>query len=70
MTVYSQYGARGRVVKAAAAAVAVALVAFDVVLSISLQGSWTFDVIVALLVARYCTIAADRLAPWVDAFMP
>ena len=39
-------------------------------LSLSLQLSWTFDLVLTFITARYATIAASRLAPLVDAFMP
>ena len=39
-------------------------------LSLSLQLSWTFDLVITFIIARYATMAASRLAPLVDAFMP
>ena len=52
------------------AAAAVALLAFQGGLSLALELSWTFDLVLTFIVARYATIAASRLAPLVDAFMP
>jgi len=56
--------------RAAAAALAAALLTFEVGVSLALELSCTFDIVLTLVVARYCTIAAARLAPLVDAFMP
>ena len=56
--------------RAAAALLAVALLAFEIIVSLALQLSWTFDLVLTLVVARYAIIVATRLAPLVDAFMP
>ena len=53
-----------------AAIVAVVIAAFVVWLSLALQVAWTIDVIIALVFARYATITALRLSPYVDTFMP
>jgi hypothetical protein len=53
-----------------AAFVGLACVSYDILLSMALRTSWTFDVVVTVILARYCGISADRYAPWVDAFMP
>jgi hypothetical protein len=53
-----------------AAFVGLACVSYDILLSMTLRTSWTFDVVVTVILARYCGISADRYAPWVDAFMP
>jgi hypothetical protein len=70
ITVYSEYGVKQRWLKGSAAFVAAALVLLNAVLAIAFRQSWTFDVVIAIVVARYCTITAHRLAPWVDACMP
>jgi len=56
--------------RASAVVLAVALLTFEVGVSLALQLSWTFDLVLTLVVARYGTIVATRLAPLVDAFMP
>lgn len=43
---------------------------FNIVLSLALRASWSFDALIAVVVARYATIGATRVAVWVDAFMP
>ena len=52
------------------AVAAFALLAFQAGLSLALELSWTFDLVLTFILARYSTIAASRLAPLVDAFMP
>lgn len=57
-------------IRLGAAFVGLACVLYDMFLSMALRTSWTFDVVVAVIFARYCGIIADRYAPWFDAFMP
>jgi len=57
-------------IRLGAAFVGLACVLYDILLSMALRTSWTFDVVVAVIFARYCGITADRYAPWFDAFMP
>ena len=68
VTFYSQKAST--LVRLVTATLATALVAFNVSLSLALQVTWSFDVIVAIVFARYCTIIANRFSPFVDAFMP
>ena len=70
ITVHSDYGIKSRHVQRLAAVIAVAILGLDIILSIALKQSWTFDVVVAIVFARYCTIGAHRCSPWFDAFMP
>ena len=53
-----------------AALLAMLLLLFQVVLSIALRETWTFDALIAFVIARYCGIIADRYTPWVDVFIP
>ena len=57
-------------VRTTAALLAFALLAFEASISLALQLSWTFDLVLTFVIARYATIVATRLAPLVDAFMP
>ena len=70
VTVHGDYGVKSRHVKRIVAVIAVAILALEVVLSVALRASWTFDVLVAIVFARYSTIGAHRMSPWFDAFMP
>ena len=56
--------------KKLAATVAVVVLVVNVGAVVSLRQSWTFDVVIAMVVARYCTIGADRYSAWLDVFMP
>eukprot|EP00467_Chlorarachnion_reptans_P011323 CAMPEP_0114525866 /NCGR_PEP_ID=MMETSP0109-20121206/22675_1 /TAXON_ID=29199 /ORGANISM="Chlorarachnion reptans, Strain CCCM449" /LENGTH=727 /DNA_ID=CAMNT_0001707521 /DNA_START=78 /DNA_END=2261 /DNA_ORIENTATION=+ len=61
---------RTKKLRALAAVVGIAYVAFNIVTSLALKASWTFDILVALAMTRYSTIAGYRLATVVDTFMP
>lgn len=52
------------------AALAVGLLVFNILLILSLRTSWTFDIIISMIVARYSTIIAYRYAAFIDAFSP
>ena len=56
--------------KTFAALLGILLLFFQAGISIALRETWTFDVIIALVIARYCGIIADRYTPWVDVFVP
>mmetsp|Transcript_8628 Transcript_8628/g.16705 ORF Transcript_8628/g.16705 Transcript_8628/m.16705 type:complete len:677 (-) Transcript_8628:128-2158(-) len=64
------YTRKDKKIKALAATGATLYIAFNVVLTLALRASWSFDVAIALLLARYSTIAAHRLSVFVDTFMP
>ena len=53
-----------------AACAALSLIGLTVLLVLAMRESWSFDLVLALVAVRYCSIASDRLSPWVDAFMP
>ena len=57
-------------VRLVAAFVALCLLAYQVVLVLALRTSWSFDILLALVLARYCGISADRMTGKVDAFLP
>ena len=59
-----------RTPKVAWGALGAALAAFNVALTLSTRSHWTFDVIVAVIFARYATLVSLALSPSVDAFMP
>lgn len=71
-----QYNHWGQVHKATLAtrvftAVAAAIIfTMQVSLSLALQVSWTADVFIALVTARFCNMIADGLAHYVDAYLP
>ena len=44
----------------------VLLFSYNIVLSLSLKASWSFDIMIAILVARLSTVFAYRLAPFID----
>eukprot|EP01090_Pellita_catalonica_P018388 TRINITY_DN5924_c0_g1_i1.p1 TRINITY_DN5924_c0_g1~~TRINITY_DN5924_c0_g1_i1.p1 ORF type:complete len:324 (-),score=25.89 TRINITY_DN5924_c0_g1_i1:39-956(-) len=48
----------------------VLMLLFQVVLSLALGASWSFDLIIAIITARYSTIFASKFSKFVDAFMP
>jgi len=60
----------GRLQRNIAAVVAFMYVAFNVVLSLALRASWSFDILIAIVIARYATIFGERLSVFVNAFMP
>ena len=70
VAINSTYGVRRKAVQRLCALAAVGLFVLNAGIVISLRVSWTFDVLLTVVAARYCTIGADRLAPWVDTFMP
>ena len=43
---------------------------FHVALTLATRSHWTFDVLLAVIVARYATLVSHVLSPSVDAFMP
>jgi hypothetical protein len=56
--------------KAMAGALAGFLMLFQTGITIALHESWTFDVLIAILLARLSGILADRYTPWLDVFVP
>eukprot|EP00747_Dinoflagellata_sp_TGD_P121914 gnl/TRDRNA2_/TRDRNA2_173506_c2_seq1.p1 gnl/TRDRNA2_/TRDRNA2_173506_c2~~gnl/TRDRNA2_/TRDRNA2_173506_c2_seq1.p1 ORF type:complete len:238 (+),score=24.66 gnl/TRDRNA2_/TRDRNA2_173506_c2_seq1:51-764(+) len=70
VVVYSNYGITSKAAKIVAGALAIALVGYEVALVLAMRASWSCEIMMVLLVARYCGIVADRYSPWVDAFMP
>ncbi len=61
---------KSKALKWFAGALALALVGYQVVLALAMRSSWSFDILVALFLARYCSIIAERYSPWFDALMP
>ena len=59
-----------KIKKLAIAALSVILFILNVVNIVALRTSWSFDIIVSVIVARYSTIIAYRYAPFIDAFSP
>ena len=64
------YSDRGIWIKRVTALVGVSYLSFNVVLVLALKVSWSFDVLIAMVIARYSTIIASRFSVFVDAFMP
>ena len=51
-------------------AFSICLFLYTIALSLALRASWSFDLIVAILISRLCTIFAYRFAPFLDKIMP
>jgi uncharacterized protein YebE (UPF0316 family) len=48
------------------ATMSVLLFMYNITLSLALKASWSFDILIAILVARLATVFAYRLSPLVD----
>ena len=69
-SLYSRDARTSKATRALLMLAGVGWAAFNVGLHLALHMCWTFDVVVALVFARYCTIIANRFSQWFDAFMP
>ena len=58
------------VVKHLMAIMSILLFVYNISLTLALQATWSFDIIVAIFIARLSTIFAYRFAPFVDLIMP
>lgn len=68
VTIYAKK--RSKKLRALATTIGVVYLAFNILISLALKCSWTFDIIVAVAMTRYSTIAGYRMSNFVDSFMP